>query len=259
MNLVSSLPISSNLRAYLYGIATPGTADATTIPKALVEKYGRSSDKASLFNYASMASNNHIFFSCLSPKKTEPSPIFLEDIKDSFSSYDTLRTEMIETADAMFGPGFVWIVKDTELGKMKLLCTYLAGSPLPKAHFRSQQIDMATYTTAVPNTQRFMDQREPTNHAGSFGPYSTAAQKNQRAPGNYNGQPILCVNTWEHAYLRDYGVAGKRAYLENWWDRIDWAVVERTARIYGPDSFGRSSMRNFMTHSFGKHQLSPTY
>ena len=237
---------------------TPGTADATTIPKALVEKYGRSSDKASLFNYASMASNNHTFFSCLSPRKTEPSPIFVKDIEDSFSSYDTLRSEMIETADAMFGPGFVWIVKDQELGMMKLLCTYLAGSPLPKAHFRSQQIDMATYTTAVPNSQRFMDQREPTNYTGSFGPYSKIAQRNQRAPGNYNSQPILCVNTWEHAYLRDYGVAGKRAYLERWWDRIDWAVVERTARIYGPDKFGRPSsfIGNFMTYSFGRQRSS---
>jgi superoxide dismutase len=117
----------------------PGTADATTKPQRLVEKHGRTPAQASLFNHASMACNNHMFFNCLSPQRTEPSPSFAADLNESFSSYDTLRTEMIETADAMFGPGFVWIVKDQEAGKMKLLCTYLAGSPYPLAHLRSQQ------------------------------------------------------------------------------------------------------------------------
>lgn len=206
-----------------------------------------------------MACNNHIFFSCLSPSKTEPSPTFLSDIEESFSSYDTLRTEMIETADAMFGPGFVWIVKDKEFGKMKLLCTYLAGSPLPRAHVRSQQMDMATHNTGVPSAQRFMNAREPMNYVGSLGPYSRAAQMDQRGVGRYDSYPILCVNTWEHAYLRDYGVGGKRAYLESWWDRIDWAVVERTAKAYEPDGRGARASRvgpltNVINHSFQRHQ-----
>lgn len=203
-----------------------------------------------------MACNNHIFFSCLSPARTDPSPSFLSDIEDSFSSHDTLRTEMIETADAMFGPGFVWIVKDQEFGKMKMLCTYLAGSPLPLAHFRAQSIDMATFNTSVPNAQRFMNAREPTNPTGSFGPHSRAGQADQHAPGGYNSHPILCVNTWEHAYLRDYGIGGKRAYLERWWDRIDWAVVERNAKVYGPETKfapGRK-LSNHMSHSFKRHQ-----
>ncbi len=166
---------------------------------------------------------------------------------------------MIETADAMFGPGFVWVVKDQELGKMKLLCTYLAGSPLPRAHVRSQQMDMATHNTAVPTAQKWMNAREPTNATGSFGPYSPVAQRDQRAPGGYDSYPILCVNTWEHAYLRDYGIGGKRAYLERWWDRIDWAVVERNAKAYGPErnAAGLSHSRGLASHlgrSFGRHQ-----
>jgi superoxide dismutase, Fe-Mn family len=200
-----------------------------------------------------MACNNHIFFSCLSPKKTEPSSTFVSEIEESFSSYDTLRIEMIETADAMFGPGFVWIVKDQDMGKMKLLCTYLAGSPLPGAHFRSQQTDMATHNTSVPSSQRFMSGRDPTNTVGSFGLHSRAGQANQRAPGNYSGQPILCVNTWEHTYLRDYGIGGKRTYLERWWDRIDWAVVERNAKVYGPE---RHTTYSTISHAF-KRKVTP--
>lgn len=80
---------------------------------------------------------------------------------------------------------------------------------------------------------------------------------NQRAPGGYSSYPILCVNTWEHAYLRDYGIGGKRAYLERWWDRVDWAVVERNAKVYGPERRGFASaanLSNYMGHSFQRHQ-----
>lgn len=45
------------------------------------------------------------------------------------------------------------------------------------------------------------------------------------APGALDVQPILCVNTWEHAWMMDYGIAGKEEYLERWWDRINWDVV----------------------------------
>ncbi|KAF7509034.1 hypothetical protein GJ744_008429 [Endocarpon pusillum] len=234
-----------------------GTADATTKPQRLVEKYGRSSEQASLFNHASMACNNHTFFSCLSPRKTEPSPTFVSEIKDSFSSYETLRIEMIETADAMFGPGFVWIVKDEKLGDMKLLCTYLAGSPHKLAHFRSQQNDMATYNTNALSASRMMSGREPRNSAGSFGSYSRNAAGSDHALGGYNSFPILCVNTWEHAYLRDYGIGGKRTYLERWWDRVDWAVVEGNARLYGPEMKkypANAKLDARLGNSFRKHQ-----
>lgn len=231
-----------------------GTADATTLPRALTEKYARSTDKASLFNHASMLTNNHFFFRCLTPHQSTPSKTFLADIEDSFSSLDTLRTEFIETADAMFGPGFVWMVKDSELGKMKLLCTYLAGSPFPGAHFRSQQMDMATQPAAVAKSSPFA--RQPTNPTGSFGAYSRAWQGHQRGPGSYNSNPVLGVNTWEHAYLRDYGIGGKRAYLERWWDRIDWAVVEENAKRFGPEA---RSVGSILNSAFRRHQATSSW
>lgn len=102
-----------------------------------------------------------------------------------------------------------------------------------------------------------MSMKEPTNTTGYFGPYSRVGQSNPRAIGGYSGQPILCVNTWEHAYLRDYGVGGKRAYLERWWDRIDWEVVERSARMYGPESSRRlprsqARIQSVLNHSFAR-------
>lgn len=51
--------------------------------------------------------------------------------------------------------------------------------------------------------------------------------RNQKtmAPGAIDIQPILCVNTWEHVWLMDYGIGGKEEYLEHWWDAINWEIV----------------------------------
>ena len=43
--------------------------------------------------------------------------------------------------------------------------------------------------------------------------------------GGQDLTPLMCVSTWEHTYLHDYGVNGKREYLERWWDSIDWNKV----------------------------------
>jgi Fe-Mn family superoxide dismutase len=60
-------------------------------------------------------------------------------------------------------------------------------------------------------------------YAGSMGAHSLN-QKNM-APGAVDVQPILCVNTWEHVWMMDYGIGGKAEYLERWWDRINWETV----------------------------------
>lgn len=115
----------------------------------------------------------------------------------------------------MFGPGFVWLAKNMEKeGLLHIFCTYNAGSPYPAAHARQQPVDKATQAqkTGVGN-----------QNAGAMGAYS--ANKKTLAPGALNLEPILCVNTWEHVYMMDYGVTGKAEYLERWWNRINWKSV----------------------------------
>lgn len=74
--------------------------------------------------------------------------------------------------------------------------------------------------------------------AGAFGEFS-AARANLFA-GALNAQPILCANVWQHQYIPDWGLFGKRAYLTAWWDRIDWQMVERRHSMYETegDRFG---------------------
>jgi Fe-Mn family superoxide dismutase len=73
------------------------------------------------------------------------------------------------------------------------------------------------------------------NQAGKFGRNSRPAGQPARPYGALMGGPILCVNVWQHMYLRDYGVNAetKKRYLERWWDQINWGMVEQSAHIYG--------------------------
>ncbi|KAI4217654.1 MAG: hypothetical protein LQ351_000250 [Letrouitia transgressa] len=234
---------------------TTGTADENVDTKTLLLKYARQASHAALFNHASAAHNNHIFFSSLTPSPSPTSsknipPALLSQITASFSSLDSLRATFLATADAMFGPGFVWLVRlhqpRTTGDDLAILNTYIAGSPYPDAHFRRQEFDMNTYTTGItadlkpgmyserfghggsgggdPVVSRYARGYGTGNmNAGAYGPFSKSAD--HRAPGGARLEVLLAVSTWEHVWLRDWGVGGKRGFLEAWWDAVDWGIV----------------------------------
>jgi Fe-Mn family superoxide dismutase len=43
--------------------------------------------------------------------------------------------------------------------------------------------------------------------------------------------PLLSLNLWEHAYWMDYG-PNKRAYIDNFWDYINWTYLEQILAEY---------------------------
>lgn len=206
-----------------------GKEEENKATKSLAIDWARDPQKAHEFNIASMAFNNHFFFLGINsdPNVTSaPSADLTYAINENFSSIDSLRHELIATANAMFGPGFVWIVQENDgamgHGSLKVLATYLAGSPLSGAHYRRQPLDL--------NTQN-PDSYQKLNPVGSFGRNSANQPDKQKPLGGVDVSPLLCVNTWEHVWLPDYGIRGKEAFLEAWWDKIDWNVVESKARL----------------------------
>ncbi|KAI9818027.1 MAG: hypothetical protein M1827_000651 [Pycnora praestabilis] len=216
-------------------LLTGGTPDENATTKTLLLNYAREADMASLFNHASMAHNNHFFFNCLSSK---PTPItsagraLTEQLSTDFSSLTTLRADFLATASSMFGPGFVWLVKTTERSQYRILTTYLAGSPYAGAHHRRQPVDMATQSSSSAGGLSGADyarQQSVQNTVGAFG--AASGRQKRIAPGGIEIQPILCVNTWEHVWLRDWGVGGKRGFLEAWWEMVDWGVVAGNANV----------------------------
>ncbi|KAI9750086.1 MAG: hypothetical protein M1835_001443 [Candelina submexicana] len=213
-------------------LLTEGTDYANASTKTLLLENARNPGAAALFNYASMAHNNHFFFNCLSPNPGTPMPAKLADMLTAdFSSIASLRQELLATAEAMFGPGFVWLVKETESASFKILATYIAGSPYPGAHYRRQPVDMATQspdTIGGLSGEDYARQTQVQNTAGKFGLFSRTAK---RTLGGVSVQPVLCINTWEHVWLRDWGLGNKRGFLEAWWNIIDWKVVEDFADV----------------------------
>jgi Fe-Mn family superoxide dismutase len=201
----------------------------------------REPSHAPTFNYASMIHNNHFFFKHLSPKPVEMPAGLRNHLETSFGSIETLRQEMIYTAASMFGPGFVWLVKTSQPGlpiAFKVLTTYAAGSPYPAAHWRRQDVDMNT--AAGPNSKEGIAAGRAYIDNAAFGAgkanNSMAAQRNKFAPGGTDLLPVLCLNTWEHVWLWDYGFGvggsgGKMQYAENWWNSINWERVYKEANV----------------------------
>ncbi|KAF2280867.1 Fe superoxide dismutase-like protein [Westerdykella ornata] len=209
--------------------ATSGTTLEGQTPKSLVIELARNPTTAYSFNVASMAYNNHFFFRGIATDPnvvSAPSTDLLAAINSSFSSLDTLREEFLATADAMFGPGFVWLVQlnDTARRPLRILPTYLAGSPLSGAHYRRQSHDLTTHNP---------DSYQELNPVGAFGSAARrGAEKREQKPlGGVDVVPLLCVNTWEHVWLHDYGVRGKMRFLEKWWEKINWNVVQEGATL----------------------------
>ena len=101
------------------------------------------------------------------------------------------------TAMGMFGPGFVWLIHnphaktDPNDPPLTILCTYIAGSPLPGAHPRAQTVDMTT-----------MNALTGQRGVGNIGPHSLS-RESQIPPGRMTTAEIcLGVCTWEHVWVR---------------------------------------------------------
>ena len=233
-------------------MSIPDTPEEALTPKDAAILYAHDANHAAAFNYSSMAHNNDFFFKGIHESPSTMSEAMTKAIERNFSSMESFRETMLATADTMFGPGFVWLVgvRDRSRSKagtnpmggftttgdgtasdLRILVTYLAGSPYAQAHWRKQSQDTMTTDYGVrPNeTGSQLVFRNPA--FPSFG------HTNQQRPSAYKGSsllppgaadvvPLLCVSTWEHAWLPQYGVGGKYSFLERWWDRIEWKTAE---------------------------------
>ncbi|KAI1810572.1 Manganese/iron superoxide dismutase [Poronia punctata] len=226
---------------------TAGTDYEQQNALTILKGTARDSSSAALFNYASMAHNNHFFFKqlmnvrhlyesktggepdaaktgevTLEPSESRIPPTFKAAIERDFSSVETLRREIYATAMGMFGPGFVWLVRPARLKEMRILVTYLAGSPYTAAHWRRQPIDTNTSVGDRGRMGNYL-QRTAAGAGNTFGRFE------HQAPGGTDVIPLLCLNTWEHVWLTDYGIQGKSDFIQQWWETIDWNKVEALA------------------------------
>jgi superoxide dismutase, Fe-Mn family len=181
-----------------------------------------------------MAHNTHFFFDGIAPEPVAMPDALRLELEASFSSLETLRREFVVSASAMFGPGFLWLVRAGP-SDYRILPTYLAGSPYPGAHWRAQSADLNTLGADGSAHAHLR------SHAlGARGGAGRALHPAHLPPGGIDLEPLLCLNTWEHTWLLDWGVGkggagGKMAFAESWWERIDWDVVAKKAGVHRPD------------------------
>ena len=109
-------------------------------------------------------------------------------IDQSFQSLASMRELLIDRADKMFGNGSVWLIHHNSA----LAATNCYGWASPYSH-----------EDLYGNREHFLDSD---TRLSQF-------------------VPILCLNAWQHTYLHDYGVTGKRDYLKNLFDCVEWRVV----------------------------------
>ncbi|ODQ81042.1 hypothetical protein BABINDRAFT_160459 [Babjeviella inositovora NRRL Y-12698] len=160
-----------------------------------------------------------------------------EWIVESFGSLEEFRTLLLNQAHAIKGDGFTWLVANNASGDAKrmdlenlfVVNTYNAG--VPDDNVRGGQMnklaDQQKETKPQQEDIKSIDEEALDRAMETIGTVESVYAKVNQGKTNY--VPILCLNASPKAYLADYGVFGKRQYLDNVWECIDWEVVERRA------------------------------
>lgn len=146
-------------------------------------------------------SESNDYYSSSASRSSSSRDALASSMKDSFDSAVSFRELLINRANAIFGNGHAWLVQSAEGSRRSdlfVVNTYNAGTPFPKH-------DNEAGAAKAGSSGMVMDVNDFT-----------------RSPKLI---PLLNVSVWQHSYLVDYGVAGKRQYLENLFDCIDWEVV----------------------------------
>lgn len=160
---------------------------------------------AHVFNYASRAYANHLFFSTLTDRQQEPPSVLARRISSSFGDLETLKRQLLDAALNLEGQGLVYLV-ETERKQLAVITCNNAGTSA--SYYRREDLVLAgggsTDTLqALELTQAHVARREQC----------------------YNVD-LLALNMWQHAYVPDYKF-DRRAFVERWLSLVDWAVVDK--------------------------------
>ncbi|AJV02935.1 BBM_1a_G0011830.mRNA.1.CDS.1 [Saccharomyces cerevisiae] len=162
----------------------------------------------------------------------------------SFGSLMEFRTLLINSNLAISGDGFTWLVarrqldkramrndmpnRDIEYDKLFILNTYNAGTPF---NFSTSGVMNEL------NNQYTNMEKQRAKEAGNLEDSEMTAKQAktkfiyETQQKGFSGKevsyiPLLAIDASPKTWLTDYGVFGKREYLERVWDSIEWKIVE---------------------------------
>ncbi|AAS54174.1 AGL317Cp [Eremothecium gossypii ATCC 10895] len=199
-------------------LATAGTPLESYLPFHLVLNTAQKTFKSNVFNLASAVHNNHLFVENILPAEgagAKPSIQLLQRIESQFGfGWEELKEEMVRRAETdVVGQGWLFLVENGHK-ELQILTLQNHGSPYYFA--RGQAFDLnSPITTEI--AAQLQTMREAVD-AGNDEDWT---------------MPLIAVSLWDHAYLRDYGVKGRSAYVRAVLDNLNWTVINK--RVYtGP-------------------------
>jgi len=178
-------------------------------------------------------------------------------INHSFGSIVEFRTLLLNSAKAIKGDGYVWLVAESNLSQsvlrnspniaepgtskqpiysnLAIVNTYNVG--VVEDSIRSgqmnrlkQQKDAKLAALKQKQKQRQEEQElvEEIEEEKQGDNLTLGSVEEAEFNSLYNDKkllPLLAIDASQRAYLLDYGVFGKQQYLDNVWECIDWDIV----------------------------------
>ncbi len=102
----------------------------TVFAQSSLEQIVRLAPEGPIFNNAAQIWNHTFYWNCLGPHaKERPEGALAQAIDRAFGSFDGFRTEFAERANALFGSGWLWLIRNPD-GSLTLEATANAGTPV---------------------------------------------------------------------------------------------------------------------------------
>lgn len=160
-------------------------------------------EEAHIFNYASRAYSNHLFFDALTDHPKAPYGALERRIVKQFQSFENLKRLIIEKAQRIEGQGCVFLA-ETDTKQLELFACNNAGTSA--SYYRREGLNLSNGGTE--DDLKILE---------------TLKQRVDAKEKSYNVD-LLALNLWQHAYVKDYQF-DKAAFINRWFDLIDWEVV----------------------------------
>jgi Fe-Mn family superoxide dismutase len=112
-----------------------GLIPGTPFENASLEEIVAKSD-GGIFNNAAQVWNHTFYWHCMAPNadKAPASKELADKINADFGSLDKFKEEFSKAAATQFGSGWAWLVYNTKTGKLEIVKTGNADTPLKQSH-----------------------------------------------------------------------------------------------------------------------------
>lgn len=101
--------------------------EGKSLTEIVKDSYGKNQG---LFNNAAQSWNHEFYWKCMTPKFKKPTTNLINDIKESFGSFENFQSEFAEAGNTAFGSGWAWLVYDSSTKKLFVTKTIGADNPL---------------------------------------------------------------------------------------------------------------------------------